>query len=100
MSVATIRATIDCDGCGKQFKVEMDPARRMSEVVPTVDDAAHDAVAGGIVVDMPGSCSVQDDKELCPACTKLADSWCDQCGVRPWTTEASPDRWLCDQCNP
>lgn len=99
MSVSVIRATIDCDGCGKQFRVEMDPAWRSSENILTLWDHAEDAVRGGLVIDQPGSCSVQDDLMLCPVCTSEADALCDKCKKRPWTREVTKDRYLCNECN-
>lgn len=79
MGIVNIRATIACDGCAREFRVEMDPAAG-----PWADaslaDYAEDAVRGGEVVPERGkqvdlgSCSVQDDKLLCPACTTEADA--------------------------
>lgn len=87
MTVLSITALIGCDGCGKEFKVEMDPAQDLPTgtlvnletglVAPwTMFDAVEDAVRGGSVVNggLGDSSSVQDEKMLCPLCTREEDA--------------------------
>lgn len=81
MAIVNIRATISCDACGREFRVEMDPASKVPAGWTLWDDA-QDAVRGGSIVPEKGqdildvlgsSCSVQDDKMLCGDCTRAAD---------------------------
>lgn len=72
MSIVVIKAFFDCDGCGKQFGVEMDPARKAWLPEQPISDLAEDAVRGGSALD-GDSCSVQADLHLCPKCTTIAD---------------------------
>lgn len=82
MSLYKIEAVFTCDGCGCQFKVELDaaqPARKGR----TFFDIAVDEVRGGSCTVIAaskhlnwanvGMCSVQNDKHLCPKCTREAD---------------------------
>lgn len=75
MSIAIILATITCDGCGKQFKVELDPAYTPPPKW-SLFDVAEDAVRGGHIHQggITDFCSVQDDKMLCTPCTNAADA--------------------------
>jgi hypothetical protein len=73
MSIAVIRATFNCDGCGKQFRVDVDPARRAWERRQAVFDIAEDAIRGGTAAD-GGFCSVQAEMHLCGECTAVADN--------------------------
>jgi hypothetical protein len=73
MAIVTIKAYFDCDGCGKQFGVEMDPAREAWRAGLAIGDLAEDAVRGGQTL-AGDSCSVQADMHLCPDCTTIADS--------------------------
>lgn len=85
MSIVVIFATFDCDGCGKQFQVEMDPARRAWERRQDVFSIAVDAIRGGTARD-GGFCSVQGDLHLCGDCTKVAD------GIQPDDEDYQPSR--------
>lgn len=72
MSIAVIRATFECDGCGAQFRVEMDPA----DTVPkgwALDELAIDCLRGGQGADgtMPG---IVHDMHLCAKCMEIAAS--------------------------
>lgn len=73
MSIVVIKAYFDCDGCGKQFGVEMDPARKAWLPDQAIGDLAEDAVRGGETL-AGDSCSVQAEMHLCPDCTTTADS--------------------------
>lgn len=74
MTVLSITALIGCDGCGKEFKVEMDPATKTYGA--NLYDYAEDAVRGGSGVNggLGDSSSVQDEKMLCPLCTREEDA--------------------------
>lgn len=72
MSIVVIKAFFDCDGCGKQFGVEMDPACKAWLPEQPIGDLAEDAVRGGSTLD-GDSCSVQADLHLCTKCTTIAD---------------------------
>jgi len=72
MSIVTIKAFFDCDGCGKQFGVEMDPARKAWMRRQSLDSMAEDAIRGGSTLS-GDSCSVQADMHLCTNCTTVAD---------------------------
>lgn len=73
MSIVTIKAYFDCDGCGAQFGVEMDPARKAWMRRQSLDSMAEDAIRGGSTL-AGDSCSVQADLHLCPKCTRVADN--------------------------
>jgi len=78
MSVIKIRAFIECDECGAQFSVALDPAD------PTPDgwtlwELAEDAVRGSVNYEDKTwhsglSSSVQNDKMLCKDCTAKEDA--------------------------
>jgi hypothetical protein len=83
MPVVVIRATIECDGCGRQFRVELDSARKLPADWSLADEAT-DIVRGGIgFIEYVGESrrgsggvhmtSVQHDKSLCPKCTQEED---------------------------
>lgn len=74
-----IRACWQCDGCGKDFQVDVDtgwtpPAGWCTTTI------AEDAVRHGVIVPLKGhalmghSSSVQHDLVLCGECTNIADS--------------------------
>lgn len=80
MSVAKIRAYVECDGCAGMMVIDLDPAVK----IPTgwdLIDVAIDAVRGGTAIrafkgketEWSDSTSVQDGKALCPKCTEEAD---------------------------
>jgi hypothetical protein len=79
MSLNFIRAHFNCDECGTQFSVSMDPALKPPSAW-SLFDCAVDAVRGTIDYeehrnrDILGLSSVQDDKHLCAACTSKADA--------------------------
>jgi len=83
MSISVIRATFDCDGCGKQFRVDIDPAIRAWERRQDMMSIAVDAIRGGTTSD-GGWCSVQADMHLCGPCTKVADA------IRPDDDDYAP----------
>lgn len=71
MSILLIRATVDCDGCGKQFHTELHNADKLPDGW-TLFELAEDYVRGGNCVE-GGLCSVYHDMHLCPQCTTVAD---------------------------
>ena len=64
MSIASIKAEIQCDGCGCYFSVALDPARKLPEGWSLFDEAV-DTVRGGCLAH-----SVEADLMLCSDCTK------------------------------
>ena len=77
MSVIKIRAYIECDECGAQFSVGMDPADKPNKDW-TLWDMAEDAVRGSVEYEDKSwryglVSSVQDGKMLCKDCTTKAD---------------------------
>ena len=82
MTLVNAKAAFSCDGCGCEFQVELDTAYPFKKG-RTIFDEAVDTVRGGIceVTAAPkhlrwanvGMCSVQNDKHLCPRCTREAD---------------------------
>ena len=73
MGISVIRATFDCDGCGKQFSVDIEPSIRAWKPRQEMLEIAEDAVRGGSGSD-GGFCSIQGDMHLCGACTRIADT--------------------------
>lgn len=83
MSLRVIRATFECEGCAKEFRVDIEPSAKNWERRQCVLDFAIDAVRGG--VDSDGNfCSVQADMVLCESCTKIADN------IRPDEEDYTP----------
>lgn len=70
MSISVIRASIECDACGSQFRVDVDPATKTAGA--DIFFYAEDAIRGGSTSD-GDSCSVQADLQLCSSCTTAAD---------------------------
>jgi len=78
VSVLNVKARIQCDGCGTNFIVELDP-EKMRPKGWSLSDEAVDAVRGG-TYEVPrggchvsGQCSVQGELQLCAGCTKIVD---------------------------
>ena len=89
MSIARVQVTFDCDGCSRQFHVEIDPAHKLPMCWPiwSVADLAEDYCRGGLFTGYadekrsgkaePGfMCSVQGGMQLCPGCTHKVDDLC------------------------
>ena len=82
MGVRVVKATIECDGCAKHFRVDLDAADdRPAEW--TWHDLVADAVRGGVACEglkgeSIGVSSHQGDKMLCPRCTKIVDAAFDE----------------------
>jgi hypothetical protein len=73
MAIKSIEALFECDGCGKSFRVGIDPADSTNAALPAVADLAEDVLRGGNP--MTGECgSVQCDLHLCRSCTGKADA--------------------------
>lgn len=70
MSIVVIRATFECDGCGTQFRVDMDPAKMRPKGWSLMDEAV-DYVRGGAGSD-GGMPMVVHDMHLCHACADIA----------------------------
>lgn len=83
MTIRTIRATVGCDGCGKDFLVEMDPAASNTARIGkwTLFDLVEDYIRGGVnfiryVKDTrsgkePGvRTALIDGLHLCPRCVQ------------------------------
>lgn len=72
MSLVCVRATFECDGCGTQFKVDMDPAK-MRPKGWTLMEEAEDYARGGCGAE-GGMPAVIHDMHLCHACAGIAAS--------------------------
>lgn len=73
MSVLVIIATIECDECGKRFRVEIEAAAKpWPRENGTAFDLAENAVRGGGTTEGP-ACSVRAGQMLCGDCTKDVD---------------------------
>jgi hypothetical protein len=70
VSIVCIRATFECDGCGTQFKVEMDPAT-MRPKGWSLAEEAEDYLRGGIGAD-GGMPAMVHDMHLCHDCAGVA----------------------------
>lgn len=76
MTIVLIAATIECDGCGGEFRVSMDVTRKIPENF-SLHELAEDALAAGVIHDArtaacqntSSMCSIRDGRHLCPACT-------------------------------
>lgn len=72
MSIVVVRATFECDGCGTQFRVDMDPSK-MRPKGWTLFEEAEDYVRGGAGAD-GGMPAVVHDMHLCHDCAGIAAS--------------------------
>lgn len=70
MSLVTVRATFECDGCGTQFKVEMDPTSMRPKGWSLFEEAV-DFLRGGCGAD-GGMPMVVHDMHLCHVCAGVA----------------------------
>ena len=70
MTITSIKATIDCDGCNKSFTVTMDRGGKPPEIWD-LDQFVEDAVRGGNAE--AGMTSVQGEHLLCERCTKIVN---------------------------
>ena len=81
MSVVSITSVIECDDCGCEMGIEIDPAFRIPKdwdlIDISIDHVRHGQQIQTInkvpVATAGYSTSVQDDKCLCPKCTSKAD---------------------------
>jgi hypothetical protein len=65
MSLRSITAKFECDGCGKEIVVRMDPA---TENIPNGMDWAESELKDNL------SETVQEGMHLCGTCTRIADN--------------------------
>jgi hypothetical protein len=73
MSVVKIEAVIACDGCGRELRLELDPANKPPSGW-ALFDCAEDAVRGSVgAMAGPNSSSVQGGLMLCGICTRKID---------------------------
>ena len=82
MGTRSIKAVVECDGCAKQFRVDLDAADDRPAGW-TWDDLVADAVRGGTACEGTkgeslGVSSHQGNKMLCPICTKVVDNAFDE----------------------
>lgn len=70
MTLVVVRATFECDGCGTQFKVDMDPAT-MRPKGWTLFEEAEDYVRGGCGAE-GGMPAVVHGMHLCHKCAGIA----------------------------
>lgn len=72
MSLVTVRATFDCDGCGTQFRVDMKPEAMRPKGWSLFDEAV-DYLRGGCGSD-GGMPAIVHDMHLCHECARIAAS--------------------------
>lgn len=65
MRVVKVTGTVECDGCGSYFDIELDAA--LSTEGYSIWDHVIDQVRDSIW------CSIKDDKIFCVACTRKND---------------------------
>ena len=77
MTLKTIIAHLECDGCGKAMQFDLDGADATDESYPSLMDLAVEACSGGHVRNLDGLSSVQGDTAqcLCPKCTSIVDDF-------------------------
>lgn len=76
MSLKHIRATFECDGCGRWFLSEMDTADEgalFDLAEESLRGSNFEGYVGHANRDRVGFTSVQAGKHLCPSCTKKVD---------------------------
>lgn len=79
MSILDIRAFCQCDGCAKRLTVQVDPASKTNEALPSPFDVVEDMVRGGSACrDDDGMTSVQAGKMLCSDCTRRCDNFLEE----------------------
>lgn len=91
MPFLSLKAAIECDGCGTHFVVDMD----LGDDLPSGWDLPmliKDQVRGGHCTHLdkrldPGFCSVQHDMMLCGRCTRIADAIGDDDEYQPTKAE-------------
>src|SRR3546814_5353981 len=83
MSISVIRAAFECDGCGKPFKVDIEPSTKNWMRRQDMLSIAENAIRGGMTSDGE-FCSIQADMHLCGDCTAVADA------IRPDEDEYQP----------
>lgn len=84
MSVVVVKATVECDDCGKRFHVELDEA----EKVASVFEACCDAMIGG-------QGSYFDDVMRCDDCTsKYISKWIEDHPTHVSGVVRRDDHWL------
>src|SRR3546814_13908250 len=64
MSISVIRAAFECDGCGKPFKVDIEPSTKNWMRRQDMLSIAENAIRGGMTSDGE-FCSIQADMHLC-----------------------------------
>ena len=65
MAIRTVKAIMECDGCGKAFDVRLDPAEKAPN---SIADAIDEEIKTLF------DCSIQHDLHLCQDCTRKVDS--------------------------
>src|SRR3546814_3157344 len=81
--ISVIRAAFECDGCGKPFKVDIEPSTKNWMRRQDMLSIAENAIRGGMTSDGE-FCSIQADMHLCGDCTAVADA------IRPDEDEYQP----------
>lgn len=72
MSLVCVRATFDCDGCGAQFRIEMDPSTMRPKGWSLMEEA-EDYLRGMCSAD-GGLPTMVHDMHLCDDCAGIAAS--------------------------
>src|SRR3546814_13752860 len=87
MSISVIRAAFECDGCGKPFKVDIEPSTKNWMRRQVMLSIAENAIRGGMTRDGE-FCSIQADLHLCGDCPAVADAiWPDDDEYKPTSDE-------------
>ena len=74
MTLKSISAKFECDGCGAAFVAYIDPARKL-RADWSMFDMAVDAVRGSILPGEQSSVQGESDQCLCERCTRTVDEF-------------------------
>lgn len=84
MSLLSLKAKIECEGCGVHFSIEIDPGIKLLNYID-LPDIVGDSLRGegGMTLDPIGHCehgatSVQGGKWFCPGCTRKCDAFTEE----------------------
>lgn len=72
MGLKKVEAFIECDGCNKEFTVELDTGSDEGIYDNTIATLCDQLTTGSIGGN--GFCTYQQGMMLCPECTKVADN--------------------------
>src|SRR3546814_13031400 len=72
MSISVIRAAFECDGCGKPFKVDIEPSTKNWMRRQDILSIAENAIRGGMT-SVGELCSIKADMHFIGDCNAVAD---------------------------